>query len=84
MAILERLTAHSDANATTTVFAPTVVRFGPALGVSLMNRRRGGWGERSYTYSSLWSLARCWRLRFVSFGRDEHGRYINVEPVEAR
>jgi hypothetical protein len=78
---LRDLTAYSARHAGTVPFAATVVRFGPGLEeVSLMNRPTGGWRQRSYTYESLWALARAWRLVFTAFGQDEHSQFIRVEP----
>jgi hypothetical protein len=63
-------------------FQATVVRFGPSDGeVSIMNREAGGWGQRSYTYSSLWALVREWSVAFVGAGEDEHGRFLRVVPA---
>ena len=80
LTILRDLTAYSAAHATRTPLAATVVRFADRS-VWLMNRQRRGWGEYGQEYPSLWAVAREWRLVFVSFGRDEHSRFVTVEPV---
>jgi hypothetical protein len=84
--LLADLTRHSEQNDGVVGFAPTVVRFGPAEGeVSIMNRQAGGWGARSYTYRSLWHLARRWGVAFVGgIERDAHGRFLRVVPLGAR
>lgn len=82
LTILRDLTEFSAAHDGIVPFADTVVRFGPAEGeVSLMNRQRGGWGQRGVSYDSLWALAKHWRLVFLDFGQDEHGRYVRVAPA---
>lgn len=81
---LRELTEFSARHNGTVAFDPTVIRFGPGrCEVSLMNRQAGGWGEFSFTYQSLWTVARIWRLRFVAMGEDEHGTFVRVEPMAA-
>lgn len=83
--LLDDLTRYSKRHDGSVAFQPTVVRFGPGQNeVSIMNRQGGGWGERAYTYTSLWALARHWRLRFVAFGRDKVSRLIVVDPLPRR
>jgi len=83
MQLLRDLSAFSLRHGGRVLFQATVVRFGPSVGeVSLMNREQRGWGERSYTYDSLWSLARCWKLVFIGFGVDAHSRFARVAPSE--
>lgn len=83
--LLRDLTAFSARQKGTTPFAETVIRFGPQAGeVSLMSRQRAGWGAYSYSYPSVWRLAREWRLAFVGFGQDEHGRFLRVVPAAER
>lgn len=81
--LLTDLSLFSAAQDGAVCFEPTVVRFGPAAGeFSLMNRQARGWGERSYTYDSLWQLARTWRLAFVGgIESDAHGAFLRVVPV---
>lgn len=82
MRLLSDLSAHSAAHHGARPFESTVVRFGPKPGeFSVMNRQRGGWGERAYVYPSLWHVARDWRVAFVEIGRDEHSDFIRVAPV---
>lgn len=65
----------------TTPFIQTVVRFGPRPGeYTLMNRQVNGWGQRGYTYGSLWELCRDWRIRFTGVGFDAHSVFFRVEP----
>lgn len=81
-AILRDLSEYSARHDGTVPFAASVVRFGPREGeVSLMNRQEGGWAQRSYTYATVWALAREWRLVFLEFGKDEHSRFIRVAPL---
>lgn len=81
MRLLRELSAYSAAHGRVRPFADTVVRRGPGPGeFSLMNRQQRGWGERSYTYQSLWALAREWRLVFLSFGEDKHSTFLRVVP----
>jgi len=79
--ILESLTTYSQRCDGMRILAPTVARFGDAGVVWLMHRQEGGWREFGYPHRSLWALARTWRLAFVEFGRDEHGRFVRVEPL---
>ena len=54
------------------------VRPNPRGGVSLLNRRSGGWASRSYEYASWSELMSCWDLKPVACGTDEHGEYVAV------
>jgi hypothetical protein len=82
--LLAALTAESTAHNGIVAFAATVVRFGPRDGeFSIMNRQRGGWGASCYTYASLPEVAKAWRLTWRSFDRDEHSRFIRVEPLRS-
>ena len=76
------LSEHSARLATRRVFCPTVVRFGPLPGeVSLMNRKANGWASSCFSYKSLWTLFREWRLVVIGTGKDEHGSYLAVHPI---
>lgn len=64
-------------------FAPTIIRFhddGTGY-VSLMNRPDRGWAEFGYTYDSVWTLARHWRIVVVGMGHDKFSRFVRVVPL---
>lgn len=85
MRLLRDLTEYSAAHAVARPFCETVVRYGPRRGqFSLMHRPDKGFGEYSYTYDSLWALARSWRLVFIAFGEDRHSAFIRVVPGDRK
>lgn len=59
----------------------TVIRWDEHGSPWLMNRADKGWGEFGLPYPSLWSIAKTWRMVFIGSGRDEHGRFVGVEPL---
>jgi hypothetical protein len=46
-----------------------------------MHKAARGWGEFGMPYPSLWAIAKEFRVVFVGTGRDDHSRFIAVEPV---
>lgn len=80
--IMRDLSEVSALNDGIVPLGPTVVRLGPRAGeAAIMNKREGGWRSFAYSYSSIWQLAREWRLVFVGMGEDEHSRYFEVVPL---
>lgn len=77
---LRDLTAWSHKNDGKVVFEDTIIRFASDGQVWLMNREVGGWGQRGYPYASLWTLAKDWKLTFLTFGYDDCSRFIRVAP----
>lgn len=51
----------------------------------LMNKEHTGLASSCFSYRTLWSLCRAWRIVVTGRGRDEHSEYFRFEPLrEAR
>jgi len=80
LSLLREWSDYSRRHAGMVPFQDTVARFDVGR-VYLMNRPDKGWSERSYTYDTIWALAKAWRVVFLDFGRDEHSFFVRVAPL---